>query len=527
MRLNTRLLASHAHKTPLILSVRPPAPPVPNAAAPGSGNASAGPSKQPSRSSSAPSSHLPKPRPNYTRLLADPSTTTLNHLRRASGLSEDHVAHVSRLRSTQLVLIGKLESIRRKQNEIGMMIKNGLGERDELVRQAKKLKGRVGEYEVNLQATEEELLEMTLALPNFSSASTPVGREELAVEIKRFGPQTLCEARPDRDHLRIADHFDLLDNEASATATGASWPYLRGAAALLEMALINYAVSLAVKRGFTPVVPPDVVKIDVATRCGFLPRDSGGAQQTFTLSPASGKDADPTLCLAGTAEVPLAALFANRVLNNGTLPAKVVGVGHAFRAEAGARGADTRGLYRVHQFTKVELFAVTQADAEQSSSTMTEMLELQEEIISGLGLSVRVLEMPTEELGASAYRKVDMEAWMPGRGKWGEISSTSECTDYQSRRLHIRYKPNTAPPPPGPEFAAQSSGSEPLPFAYTLNGTAAAVPRLILALLEYGARLGEGGKVEGLDLPVALRQFWVGGDELVAKDGTRSEIRWI
>lgn len=158
---------------------------------------------------------------------------------------------------------------------------------------------------------------------------------------------------------------------------------------------------------------------------------------------------------------------------------------------------------------------------------MSDMLALQREIISGLNLSTRVLEMPTEELGATAHRKVDMEAWMPGRGKWGEISSTSNCTDYQSRRLHIRYRPHVTPPPPGPELAAQQPSSDPLPFAWTLNGTAAAVPRLILALLENGVRLSESGEVEGLDLPEALQRFWVGGDELFGKASAKGDIRWV
>lgn len=416
MRSSIRKLASHNPKLPLIFPLRPPGAPTPPTETP----SPLTPAPRPSPASSSkppaptpPPSLLPRPRPDYTRILFDPSLTTANHFSRRSGLSPEHVAHISRLRDTQLLLLRKLESVRSKQNELSNLIKNKLGDTEEFVRQAKKLKVRVGDYEKNLSGTEEELVEMSLALPNFTSTSTPLGPEENAVEIDQFGP-TPIPSDPHRDHLRICTHYDLLDGEASATATGSSWPYLRGVAALLEMALINYSVRIAVKHGYTPVIPPDVVKMDIANRCGFAPRDSGGAQQTYAIS-----DSAEQHVLAGTAEIPLSALFANRVLSPSALPSKVVGVGHAFRAEAGARGSETRGLYRVHQFTKVELFCVT--DAEGSEDLMESMKHVQKEIAEGLGLSVRVLEMPSEELGASAARKWDMEAWMPGRGKWGEV----------------------------------------------------------------------------------------------------------
>jgi seryl-tRNA synthetase len=226
-------------------------------------------------------------------------------------------------------------------------------------------------------------------------------------------------------------------------------------------------------------------------------------------------------------------MFANKILPLQDLPLKVVGLGRAFRAEAGARGADPRGLYRVHQFTKLELFAVTRAS--ESEEMMEEMRRVQIEIFTGLGFPfrcgsnicslrrttvffffsffllavlltevlARVLDMPTEELGASAYRKYDIEAWMPGRGSWGEISSLSNCTDYQARRLHIRHPPT---PPTSSSPSPQTFTG--LPFAHTLNGTAVAVPRLIVALLENGARFDDFGQVVGIDLPVALKPFW-------------------
>jgi seryl-tRNA synthetase len=343
----------------------------------------------------------------------------------------NHLPHMIRLRDTQLLLLQKISNVRSKQKELSQLIKANLGDKEELVRQAKKLKGRITDYETNLNATEEELLELGLVLPNVSQESVPIGPEENAVEVERFGPEPIPSDLA-RDHLRTTNFYDLLDNEASTISTGSSWPYLRGSLALLEMALINYATSICIKHGYEPVIPPDVIRTDIASRCGFNPRDGDSKEQAPTQTYHI---ANTDLCLAGTAEIPLSALFANRILDHRDLPRKVVGVGHAFRAEAGARGADTRGLYRVHQFTKVEMFSVTAADGE-SEQLMEEMRSVQKEIAKGLGLSVRyvdyierlgieltsrVLDMPSEELGASAARKYDMEAWMPGRAKWGEV----------------------------------------------------------------------------------------------------------
>lgn len=310
-------------------------------------------------------------------------------------LGPNHLPNLVRLRDTQLLLLRKLSSVRSKQKEISQLIKSGLGEKDELVRQAKKLKTRIGEYETNLSATEEELLELGLVLPNWTLEGVPIGPEENAIEVERFGPRVENEEQvTKRDHLDVANHFELLDNEASTISTGSSWPYLRGTLALLEMALVNYATSICLKHGYEVVLPPDVIRTDIASRCGFNPRDndndngndgddgSSGPSQTYHI-------ANTDLCLAGTAEIPLSALFANRILDHKVLPRKVVGVGHAFRAEAGARGADTRGLYRVHQFTKVEMFCVTTSDKGESEGTMEEMREVQKEIAQGLGLSVR------------------------------------------------------------------------------------------------------------------------------------------
>ncbi|CAK9781502.1 putative Seryl-tRNA synthetase [Cutaneotrichosporon oleaginosum] len=446
-------------------------------------------------------SPIPRGRLDYARLLSDPEATKRNVTERGLPFAEEHVEDLRDARAYALDVEQRLNSARAEHGAISSLFRDQHKKRDkkQAIADARALKERVHALEREAREADDELFALASTLPNFTHADAPRGAEDAAVEIERFGPPP---ARADdaRDHVEIARRFGWLDTAASALATGASWPYLRGTFAQLEHALVGYAVSKAMAAGYEVVSPPDVVMADMAARCGFQPRDGeDGPRQTYYIEQEEGSG-EPTLCLAGTAEVPLASMFANQVLYAAGLPARVVGVGRAFRAEAGARGADTRGLYRVHQFTKVELFNVTRP--EESEAAMEDMLVLQKDIARSLGLSVRVLDMPTQELGASASRKYDMEAYMPGRGKWGEITSTSNCTDYQSRRLLIRYR----------------DGDAGLRFPHTLNGTAAAVPRLIVALVENGARM-RGGEVVGVDLPAVLRPFWVGPEALADGNG--------
>ncbi|KAJ9115518.1 hypothetical protein QFC22_005278 [Naganishia vaughanmartiniae] len=488
-----------------------------------------------SSASSSTGSILPKPRLDFKKITANAQAITLNAILRRAPVPRDTVFHITRLYETSLTLRRKIDSVKHKQRDIGQAIKAGGG--PAAVEQAKKLKSKVGEYVRVLEETERELIELGLKLPNETFAGTPVGGEEHALELERFGPEVTMEeeargADQARDHLTIAQYYEWLDTPASAIATGSSWPFLKSTLALLEQALVQYAMSVAVKDGWVPVVVPDVVKEDLMMRCGFAPRDEAQVGQTYyvTTTPPGTEDETPAttttttnLVLAATAEIPLAALSANKIIPLSALPLKYVGISHAFRAEAGARGADTRGLYRLHQFTKVELFAVTESDdaAEVSGGMMHEIVALQKRVVEGLGLSVRVLDMPTEELGAPAFRKIDMEAWMPGRGKWGEISSTSNCKDFQSRRLHIRHRARADPS----NMSTPPSSSETLPFAHTLNGTCAAIPRLLVALVENGVIL-EDGRPAGIRLPSVLRRFWYAGDT-VGQGEKVGRIEWV
>ncbi|KAJ2282964.1 seryl-tRNA synthetase [Coemansia sp. RSA 370] len=230
----------------------------------------------------------------------------------------------------------------------------------------------------------------------------------------------------------------------------------------------------AAAAGFVPHITPDAARSSVVDACGFRPRPSaedggsGEASQIYRMTPVADErgehSADP-LCLVATAEIPLVAMKQQQILDGSSLPESVAGLSHCFRAEAGARGRDTRGIYRLHQFTKVEL--VTLSHPTHSDTELQRLLDFQTSLYADLGLTFRVLQMPSHELGASAYQKYDIEAWMPGRKQWGEISSASNCTDYQARRLGIRVR-----------------GEGQHVFVHTLNATAVAVPRLAVALLE-------------------------------------------
>lgn len=412
----------------------------------------------------------------------------------------------------------------------------------DLQREAREIKQRLSQVETDLDQVYERSKRIRLSWSNSSHPDTPEGPEENAIVVSVKDPRASLpscfdlmkeswnrsvltvrdfgsspEPDPSKDHLAVATQLKggTIDLAAGALTTARSWPFLFGTITSLEHALSQYALATVIKHGFIPVSTPDVVRSEFAERCGFQPRDEK-ARQTYFLESGSESNQDQ-LCLVATAEIALAALLTNRlfhhasiwrsppslgissyashpVFHNQPLPIKLVALGHAFRTEAGARGADSRGLYRVHQFTKAEMFVVTGSDGGESDKALEELREIQEEVLSGLGLAYRVLDMPTEELGASAYRKYDIEAWMPGRGAWGEVSSASNCTDYQAQRLKITYRD------------ASYRGDQKSKYVHTLNATAAAIPRLIVAILEnYGVKDGK------LMVPDTLKPYWIGG----------------
>ncbi|KAL2265145.1 hypothetical protein VTJ83DRAFT_6245 [Remersonia thermophila] len=375
--------------------------------------------------------------------------------------------------------------------------------RDELIEEGRKIKADLAALEDAEAAISAEMHRLALAIPNLTSDATPRGDEPVVLSYINDHPEPDPSAsdRVWRSHVHIGAELGILDFAGAGTTSGWGWYFLVGEAAQLEHALVSYALAAAARAGWRQVSPPSMVYSHIAGACGFQPRDAHGETQIYAIaqSPADAARGRPEWCLAGTAEIPLAAMKADTTINEPELPIRRVAASRCYRAEAGARGSETKGLYRVHEFTKVELFAWTPPDAAATREVFDEMLDLQTDILGSLGLHCRVLEMPTADLGASAYRKCDIEAFFPSRrdrnGGWGEVTSTSICTDYQTRRLATRLK-------------LQSAGK--LDYPWTVNGTALAVPRVLAAILENG--WNEADKT--VTIPEVLRP-WMDGKEKI------------
>ncbi|KAF9869333.1 hypothetical protein CkaCkLH20_13200 [Colletotrichum karsti] len=376
--------------------------------------------------------------------------------------------------------------------------------RDQLLEEARVLKQKLSTVEQEEAKLVEEMETLALAIPNLTSEATPIGNEPLLLSYINDHPVQPASASDKvwRSHVHIGSELGLLDFAAAGSTSGWGWYYLLDEAAQLEQALVQYALAVATRHGWRQVAPPSVVYSHVASACGFQPRDQNDEQQIYTLSQSQDdvERGKPELCLAGTSEIPLAGMKAETTLDASELPMKRVAVSRCYRAEAGARGASTKGLYRVHEFTKVEMFAWTSPDADETGDIYEEMLDIQTEILGSLGLHCRVLEMPSGDLGASAVRKCDIEAFFPSRQQqndgWGEVTSASICTDYQTRRLATR---------------AKIDGK--LTFPWTVNGTALAIPRVLAAVLE----AGWNEKDVSVAIPECLQPWMDGKDKIVRK----------
>ena len=368
---------------------------------------------------------------------------------------------VVKLYDERTAMVTELQALQQKRNENAQSMKQKLDneKRQELISAGKAIKDEIATLEAKLKETEEKLDEAARQIPNMVHPKAPIGKLDTEnLEVKVSGTPRKFDFEP-KDHVQIAETLDILDFDRGTKVSGPKFYYLKNEAVFLEQALIMYALNTLRKHGFEMFITPDVAKEEVLKGIGFNPR--GNESNVYSIE-------EEGTCLVATAEITLGGYHSDEILDKAKLPLLYGGLSHCFRREAGAAGQFSKGLYRVHQFDKVEMFAY--ATPEQSDEIHEKLRQIEEEIFEGLGLPFHVVDTCTGDLGAPAYRKWDLEAWMPGRngGEYGEVTSTSNCTDYQARRLNIKYK--------------DDDGKN--KYVHTLNGTAIAVGRAMLAILE-------------------------------------------
>lgn len=403
------------------------------------------------------------------------------------GIKAD-VKRLVSLEAERRELLQQVQESNRKANEVSKSIGKAKDaeEREARKEEGRKLRQQKDAAQADHDRLDADILDIQITIPNITHPDAPVGADDKAnLELRRGEHEPPEFDFKPLDHVELCEKLDLLDLEAGARTTGHGFYFLKNEAVLLELALQRYVLELLISEGFTPTVTPDLARDQIISGIGFNPR--GPETQIYSIE-------NSDISLVATAEITLGGMYADQTLDADQLPIKICGLSHCFRTEAGAHGRAARGIYRVHQFTKVEMFAFTLPD--QSDAMHDQLCDLECRLFDGLGIPYRVVDTATGDLGGPAYRKFDLEAWMPGRGdggEWGEITSTSNCTDYQARRLNARFK---------------KKGEKGTQFVHTLNGTAVAVTRAMIAILENNQQ-ADGSVV----IPEALRP-WVGKDRI-------------
>ena len=372
--------------------------------------------------------------------------------------------------------INEFERLRAEQNTLSKSVGAAKGdEKQAILAKAKELASEVKAADAKRAEQEEEFLATIKLISNVVSPEAPVGGEEDFKEIERIGtPRDFSkEGFEPKDHIELGRILGAIDTDRGAKVSGARFYYLTGVGALLEFALVNYAISSAMKNGFTPVITPVLVKPAAMEGTGFLGQ---AAENVFHLE----RD---EFYLVGTSEVPLAAYHMDEILDASKLPIRLAGYSSCFRREAGSYGKDTKGIIRVHQFDKVEMFSFCRS--EEAEAEHLRLLQWEKDFLDAMEIPYRVIDVATGDLGSSAARKFDCEAWIPTQETYREVTSTSNCTEFQARRLNIRMK--------------DSEGTRPVA---TLNGTLVAITRMIVAILE-NHQNADGS----VTVPKALRPF--------------------
>ncbi|MDO4741824.1 MAG: serine--tRNA ligase [Candidatus Saccharibacteria bacterium] len=376
------------------------------------------------------------------------------------------------------VVLAKVEELRRRRNEIAGQMKGGKPA-EELIEEGKKLKIDLVAKEAELEVYDKKINEILKATPNIIFEDVPLGGEECSVEVKRWGENHASGV----DHLDFAVSRDWVDFERGAKVAGAKFYYLKGQMALLENALLQYGLKKVLEHGFTFMTVPDLVSSRVLEGCGFNPRTSDQSDEYYV----EGED----LALIATAEMPLTGYHMDEIIDEGNLPLFYAGYSACFRKEAGAYGKYTRGLFRVHQFNKLEMYAFCLP--EQSKEIHEKILAIEEDIWQGLNIPYHIINIAAGDLGSPAAKKYDIEYWSPVNQKYQELTSCSNCTDFQARAVNCRVR--------------RKDGT--IQFVHTLNGTAISLARALVAVLENYATTD--GK---LKLPEVLRPYFDGKEEL-------------
>lgn len=394
------------------------------------------------------------------QLVQDPHLYQENCRKRGVDLDIHKIVEAYQTRNQK---IRQTQLIRQQQNEIAARMKSkdvSQEERQNLIQQGRDFKVQLVELEQELEHLEKEFHQLLLRVPNLTHPESPEGGEEDFHEVRRYLEPTKFPFAA-LDHVQLSQRHQLVDFEMGATVAGQKFYFLKNEAVFLELALMRYALDIATAHGFKAVITPDLAKNSILEGIGFTPK--GPESQIYRVD-------EHDLSLIATAEITIGGAYADHIFESNQLPLLMAGISHCFRTEAGSGGRESKGLYRVHQFTKVELFAF--CPPSQSEAMHSKILAIEEEVFQGLKLPYRVIDIASGDLGAPAYRKFDIEAWMPGRGpsgSYGEVTSTSNCLDFQARRLKIRYRDEKMEKPE---------------FVHTLNGTAIANSRAIVAILE-------------------------------------------
>ena len=405
----------------------------------------------------------------------------VRHSQKVRGEDEAVVGQLLEADAISRTALSEFETLRAEQNALSKSVGAAKGEeKAALLENAKDLADRVKAADSKRSELEEVARGLLLKISNLIDLEAPVGGEADFKVIEEIGKRRdfKSEGFPPKDHVELGKILKAIDTERGAKVAGSRSYYLTGPGAMLEFALINYAIASAVKAGFIPVIPPVLVNPAAMEGTGFLGQ---AAENVYHLE-------EDDLYLVGTSEVPLAAYHMDEIVEN--LPIRYAGYSSCFRREAGTYGKDTRGIIRVHQFDKVEMFSFIKP--EDAKAEHLRLLEWEKDFLRAMEVPFRVIDVASGDLGSSAIRKFDCEAWIPTQGAYREVTSTSNCTEFQARRLNIRYR--------------DESGTKPVA---TLNGTLVAVPRMIVAILE-----NHQNKDGSINIPKALRPF-LGVDTLV------------